>query len=64
MAKITYEKVREDSLHLTRHQCEEMLDGIGIQCRDTDSLYVLQRAVTSAVVDGDLHPRDIERAIA
>jgi hypothetical protein len=36
-----------------------MLTGIGIHVRGTDSLYILQRAVTGAVVDGDLHPRDI-----
>lgn len=54
MAEIKYEHVRVASLGLTRQECEDMLAGIGIHCRETDSLYILQRAVTEAVMDGDL----------
>jgi hypothetical protein len=42
------------TLKLTRQECEARLDAIGIEVHDEDSLYILQRAVAGAIIDGDL----------
>jgi hypothetical protein len=47
------------TLKLTRQECEARLDAIGIDVDETDSLYILQRAVAGAIIDGDLLIDDI-----
>jgi hypothetical protein len=54
-----YKKVEAAIKKLTWDECKEMLDGIDL-CRDSfPSLEILHLNVLHAVVNGELHPRDI-----